>query len=211
LKLQQVRGALKKVQVALNDPHFANEVDTATVSQMIAAIIDGGAAEAPVVAVPVAAVAAAAPLVVPPIPLQSNGMVDEEKTEDGHTNGGQSKDDSKRSDGHNAVAHNEAAAGRPQSAGMALAAAALAKVTLSLLVSPSYGPCFSSVFLVEDEPFSLGLPAVACASINGALFGASSPSRLDSPTAGIYAADAHINDFDTSMGDDEFVRMRMDE
>jgi hypothetical protein len=66
------------------------------------------------------------------------------------------------------------------------------------------------VFLIEDEPFSLGLP-VDCASVNGALFGASSPSRLDSPTAGIYTSDAHINDFDTPMKDEDFIRMVMGE
>jgi hypothetical protein len=144
-KLQRVRDALKKVQVALNDPHFANDVDTQAVLQTIAAIVNGGAAAAPVVAVPVAvaaalpalpvvAAAAAAPLVMPSIPLQSNGMVDEEKTEDGHPTVAQSKDGSGGSDGQRAVAHNEAVAGRPQSEGMEpAAAAALAKGTLPLL------------------------------------------------------------------------------
>jgi hypothetical protein len=91
-------------------------------------------------------------------------------------------------------------------------AAALVKATLPLLASPSYAPLLSSVFLVEDAPFSLGLP-VACASVSGALFGTSSPSRLDSPTAGIPtdAADAQINDFDTPMEDEECRRMRMEE
>jgi hypothetical protein len=59
------------------------------------------------------------------------------------------------------------------------------------------------LFLAQDEPFDSGLAAVDCATVNGALFGASSLSPFDGPTAGIYGADARINDFDTTMADDE--------
>jgi hypothetical protein len=226
-KLQQVSDALKKVQVALNDPYFnpvGNAADTAAAIQTIAAIIAppaavpavavpvAAAAAAALPALPVAAAAAAAPVAVPSVPLQSNGMVDEEKKEDGRSNVAQSKDDSKDSEEHSTVAHDEAAAGRQQSVGMEpAAAAALVKATLPLLASPSYVPLRSPVLLIEDAPFSLGLPAVDSASVKGAPLGESSPSRLDSPTADISDADAHINDFDTLMKDEDIVRRMMDE
>jgi hypothetical protein len=61
------------------------------------------------------------------------------------------------------------------------------------------------LFLEQDEPFDSGLAAVDCATVHGAVFDAASPLPLSNSTAGTSDDDddAYINDFDTTMEDDE--------